>query len=148
MTSPDDSLSDTSRASGAIRILVIDDEQDLLTALSGTLRRAGFRVRTAARAQAGLDALKQEAADVLITDVIMPKKSGLDVIAEVRTLYPLTRVIAISGGGNFGPFDYETDSITTCAYLAASEQRGAHAVLAKPFEAWEIIAAIRQVLGH
>jgi DNA-binding NtrC family response regulator len=148
MTSPDDSPGDPSQAGGGVRILVIDDEQDLLTALSGTLRRAGFRVRTAASAQTGLDALEQEAADVLITDIIMPRKSGIDVIAEVRVLYPSTRVIAISGGGNFGPFDYQTDSITTCAYLAASERQGAHAVLAKPFEAWEIIAAIRQVLGH
>jgi two-component system cell cycle response regulator CpdR len=78
----------------------------------------------------------------------MPKKSGIDVIDMVRTLYPSTRVIAISGGGNFGPFDYQTDSITTCAYLATSKVHGAHAVLAKPFEAWEVIAAIRQVLGH
>jgi DNA-binding NtrC family response regulator len=148
MTSPDGSPCDTSQTNGGVRILVIDDEQDLLTALSGTLRRAGFRVRTAASAQSALDALEQEAVEVLITDIIMPRKSGIDVVVEVRTRYPSTRVIAMSGGGNFGPFDYQTDSITTCAYLAASERRGAHAVLAKPFEAWEIIAAIHQVLGH
>lgn len=140
--------SDDSQAGSSVRVLVIDDEPDLLTALRGTLRRAGFRVRTAVSAQSGLDALEQEAAEVLITDIIMPRKSGIDVIDQVRTLYPSTRVIAISGGGNFGPFDYQTDSITTCAYLATSERHGAHAVLAKPFEAWEIIAAIRQVLGH
>jgi CheY-like chemotaxis protein len=148
MTSPDDSPSNTAHSSSAVSILVIDDERELLTALSGTLRQAGFRIRTATSAQSGLDALEQEAVDVLITDIIMPKKSGIDVIDMVRTLYPSTRVIAISGGGNFGPFDYQTDSITTCAYLAASEQHGAHAVLAKPFEAWEIIAAIHKVRGH
>ncbi len=85
---------------------------------------------------------------MLITDIIMPKKSGIEVIDTVRTLYPSVRVIAISGGGNFGPFEYQTDSITTCAYLAASKLHGAHAVVAKPFEAWEIIAAIHQVRGH
>jgi two-component system, cell cycle response regulator CpdR len=148
MTSPDGSPGDASRISGGVGILVVDDEQDLLTALSGTLRRAGFRVRTATSAQSGLDALEREAVEVVITDIIMPRTSGIDVIAQVRMLYPRTRVIAISGGGNFGPFDYQTDSITTCAYLAASERHGAHAVLAKPFEAWEIIAAVHQVLGH
>ena len=148
MTSPDDSPTNTAQSSGTVRILVIDDERELLTALSGTLRQAGFRIRTATSAQLGLDALEQEAADVVITDIIMPQKSGIDVIDMVRTLYPSTRVIAISGGGNFGPFDYQTGSITTCAYLAASTQHGAHAVLAKPFEAWEIIAAIHQVRGH
>jgi DNA-binding NtrC family response regulator len=148
MTSPDGPPGDPPQTGGGVRILVIDDEQDLLTALSGTLQRAGFRVRTAASAQAGLDALEQEAVELVITDIIMPRKSGIDVIAKVRTLYPSIRVIAISGGGNFGPLDYQTDSITTSAYLAASERHGAHAALAKPFEAWEIIAAVRQVLGH
>jgi CheY-like chemotaxis protein len=148
MTTPDGSLSKTAQTNSAVRILVIDDERELLTALSGTLRQAGFRVRTATGAQSGLDALDQEPVDVLITDIIMPRKSGIEVIDMVRTLYPSTRVIAISGGGNFGPFDYQTDSITTCAYLEASKLHGAHAVVAKPFEAWEIIAAIHQVRGH
>ena len=148
MTSPDGFPSNTAQGNSAVRILVIDDERELLTALSGTLRQAGYRVRTAAGAQSGLDALEQEAVEVVITDIIMPRKSGIEVIDKVRTLYPSTRVIAISGGGNFGPFDYQTDSITTSAYLAASEKHGAHAVLAKPFEAWEIIAVIHQVRGH
>ncbi len=148
MTSPDGFPSNTAQGNSAVRILVIDDERELLTALSGTLRQAGFSVRTATSAQSGLDALEQEAVEVVITDIIMPRKSGIEVIDKVRTLYPSTRVIAISGGGNFGPFDYKTDSITTSAYLAASEKHGAHAVLAKPFEAWEIIAVIHQVRGH
>ena len=148
MISSDSPPSNAAQTNSAVRILVIDDERELLTALSGTLRQAGFSVRTATSAQSGLDALEQEAVEVVITDIIMPRKSGIEVIDKVRTLYPSTRVIAISGGGNFGPFDYQTDSITTSAYLAASEKHGAHAVLAKPFEAWEIIAVIHQVRGH
>ena len=136
------------QAGGGLRVLVIDDEPDLLALLSVTLRLEGFHVRTAASAQSGLDALKQEPAEVLITDIIMPSKSGIDVIAEVRALYPSTRVIAISGGGSFGPFGYQKDSIATCAYLAASERHGAHAVLAKPFDAGELIAVIQHVVGH
>jgi CheY-like chemotaxis protein len=147
MTSPEDSPEDRSQTSSAVRILVIDDELDLLTALSGTLRRAGYCVRTAHSAERGLALLEQEAADVLITDVIMPRKSGIDVIATIRALYPSTRMIAMSGGGNFGPSDYRPGSVTTSAYLLASERAGAHAVLAKPFEASEIIAVVRQVLG-
>jgi len=147
MTSPEGSPEDRSQTSSTVRILVIDDELDLLTALSGTLRRAGYRVRTAHSAERGLALLEQEAADVLITDVIMPRKSGIDVITTVRTLYPSTRVIAMSGGGSFRASDYQPGSITTSAYLLVSERAGAHAVLAKPFEASEIIAVVRQVLG-
>jgi len=131
----------------AVRILVVDDELDLLLALSGTLRRAGYAVRTAHSAERGLTLLEHEAADVVITDVIMPRKSGIDVIGKVRELYPATRVIAMSGGGNFGLSGYRAEAITTSAYLLASERAGAHAVLAKPFEASEILAVVRQVLG-
>jgi DNA-binding response OmpR family regulator len=148
MTSPGDSPCDTFQAGGGLRVLVIDDEPDLLDLLSAILRREGFCVRTAGDAQSGLNALKHEAAEVLITDIIMPRKSGIDVIAEVRALYPSTRVIAISGGGDFGPVNYQKDSITTSAYLAASQRQGAHAVVAKPFDARELVAVIRQVVGH
>ena len=84
MTSPEGSPEDRSQTSSAVRILVIDDELILLTALSGTLRRAGYFVRTAHSAERGLALLEQEAADVIITDVIMPRKSGIDVIATVN----------------------------------------------------------------
>lgn len=147
MTSPGSSTEDRLQTSSAVRILVIDDELDLLTAVSGTLRRAGYCVRTAHSAERGLTLLEQEAADVVITDIIMPRKSGIDVIATVRALYASARIIAMSGGGNFGPTDYRPGSITTSAYLLASERHGAHAVLAKPFEASELLASIRQVLG-
>jgi CheY-like chemotaxis protein len=148
MTSLVKSTHDSSQVTNARRILLVDDDPDVLLALSGTLRRAGYLVRTSDSAEAGLEMLEQDAADVLITDVIMPNQSGLEVVKTVRALYPFIRVIAISGGGNFGPLDYQPDAITTSAYLAACEQAGAHAVLAKPFEASEILSVIRQVLGH
>ena len=130
------------------RILIVDDEPDVLLALGGVLRRAGYEVRTTPTAQAALDALQAEPVNVLITDIIMPGQDGVELVGKVRALYPAVRVVAISGGGNFGPFDYQPYAITTSAYLALCEEAGAHAVLPKPFEAWEILAVIRQVLGH
>ncbi len=118
----------------------------LLTAVSGSLRRAGYFVRTAHSTERGLTLLEQEAADLVITDIIMPRKSGIDVINEIRTRYPSTRVIAMSGGGNFGPSRYRAGSPNTSAYLMASERAGAHAVLTKPFEAPEILTVVRNVL--
>lgn len=136
------------RGQAAIQVLIVDDEPDVLAALSGTLVRHGFAVRTVSDGEAALAALKESAADVVITDVIMPSLSGLALVTTVRALYPATRLIAISGGGDFGPFEYKPDAITTSAYLAACERAGAHAVLAKPFEAWEIAALIHRVMGH
>jgi len=66
------------------------------------------------------------------------------VAAAIKSQAPAMPVILLTGWGH----RLRADGDLTCAYLAASERQGAHAVLAKPFEAWEIIAAIRQVLGH
>jgi hypothetical protein len=57
------------------------------------------------------------------------------------------RIIAISGGGNFGVDSYKPNAITTTAYLAAAERAGAHYVLSKPFESAELVRAVEQVLG-
>jgi hypothetical protein len=52
------------------------------------------------------------------------------------------RIIAISGGGNFGIADYKPDAITTYAYLAAARKAGAHALLTKPFQTADVMHAI------
>lgn len=147
MATSENSAEEKSQTARADRVLVIDDELELLRALSGTLRGAGYAVRTAHSAERGLTLLEQEPAELVITDIIMPRKSGLDVIAKVRELYPGTRVIAMSGCGDFGLAGYRRSTgITTSAYLDASERAGAHAVLAKPFEAEQILTRVREVL--
>jgi DNA-binding response OmpR family regulator len=128
-----------------VGILVVDDEPDLRLALGVALGRAGYKVRTVADAEAALDALREERAQVLITDVILPGCNGADLIKEVRSLYPSTRIIAMSGGGGFGLTSYKPEAITTVSYLAVCRNAGAHAVLAKPFKVVDIVAAIRQV---
>jgi CheY-like chemotaxis protein len=57
------------------------------------------------------------------------------------------RIVAISGGGNFGITEYQPTAITTTAYLASAERAGAHLVLTKPFEAVDLIQAVEKVLG-
>jgi two-component system, cell cycle response regulator CpdR len=147
MATTDDPSEEQSQTTHAVRVLIVDDEVDLLLALRGTLRRAGYIVRTASSAERGLALLEQEPAELVITDIIMPRQSGIDVIGRVRELYPATRVIAMSGGGKFAFSGYRPDAITTSAYLMVSERAGAHAVLPKPFEASEILAVVRQVLS-
>lgn len=128
-----------------VRVLVVDDEPDLRLALGVALRRAGYKIRTAADAEAALDALRSEPADVLITDVILPGRNGADLIKEVRAQFPSTRIIAMSGGGEFGVTSYKPEAITTVSYLAVCRNAGAHAVLAKPFKVTDIVEVIHQV---
>src|ERR1700688_1039294 len=129
------------------RILIVDDEGDVRDSIKSVLDLAGYTVRTAENAADALDQLERMPIDVVITDIIMPKMNGVQVIESIRKAFPSVRIIAISGGGNFGITAYQPTAITTTAYLASAEQAGANLVLTKPFEAIDLIQAIEKVLG-
>jgi CheY-like chemotaxis protein len=128
-------------------ILVIDDEPDVRDAVKRVLERAGYSVRTADNAIDALAELERVATDVVITDIIMPKINGVQAIESIRKAFPSVRIIAISGGGNFGISTYQPTAITTTAYLASAEVAGAHLALTKPFESGDLIQAVEKVLG-
>jgi DNA-binding response OmpR family regulator len=128
-------------------IMIIDDEQDVRDAIEMTLVAAGHQVRTAANGQAALEACRTEVPNIVLTDLVMPHKHGFEVIAELRRLAPTARIVAISGGGDFGPQAYQPQSVTTNAYLAAAVELGAHAILRKPFNRKELLAVIEQCLA-
>ena len=130
-----------------LRILVIDDEPDVLDGIKRVLDRAGFSVRTIDNATDALLELERLAADVVITDIIMPKVNGVDAIECIVREFPMVRIVAISGGGNFDVTGYQPAAITTTAYLAAAKRAGAHCILTKPFESRELIDAVEQVMG-
>jgi CheY-like chemotaxis protein len=127
------------------RILVIDDEPFILEALKRVLGSSAVLVVGAANADAGLAAMRESPADLVIIDVILPGMDGVAAIKIFRRDYPAVRIIAISGGGNFGLNAYLPDAISTSAYLAACRAAGADGTLAKPFETAELRALIHQV---
>jgi CheY-like chemotaxis protein len=129
------------------RVLIIDDERDVRDSIRRVLERAGFEVRTAESVDLGLESLREAPSDVVITDIIMPKVGGVQAIQHLRREYPSVRIVAISGGGNFGITEYKPNAITTTAYLAAAENAGAHYLLTKPFESRDLIVAVETVLG-
>jgi CheY-like chemotaxis protein len=123
-------------------VLIIDDEEDIRDALRRVLERAGYRVRAAEDGADGLTQMQQRAADIIITDIIMPKLNGVEAIAAMRERFPGARIIAISGGGNYGASDYQPNAITTSAYLAAANKAGAHIILTKPFDSADLLKAV------
>ena len=129
------------------RILIVDDERDVRDSIKSVLDLAGYMVRTAENAADALDQLGRVPIDVVITDIIMPKMNGVQAIESIRKAFPLVRIVAISGGGNFGVAAYQPTAITTNAYLASAEKAGAHLVLTKPFEAEDLIEAVEKLLG-
>jgi CheY-like chemotaxis protein len=127
------------------RILVIDDEPFVLEALARVLASTAVTVIGAANADAGLTAMRESPVDLVIIDVILPGMDGVEAIKIMRRDFPDVRIIAISGGGNFGLNSYLPEAISTNAYLAACKAAGANGTLAKPFETAELRALIHQV---
>ena len=128
------------------RIIVIDDEEDIRNVLKEVLERAGYDVDTAENSDVGLDLLRDKGADLVITDIIMPGRDGVDTAYKIRMEFPKTRIIVISGGGNVTPMEYQPSSIKTTAYLASANAAGADLTLAKPFDRSEILEAVNDLL--
>ena len=147
MTSPPDPASSGPTAA-ATRLLLVDDEVGVRAAMARVLERAGFAVALAESGEHALTALRAQGAALMITDIIMPRQNGVELIKAVRREFPATAILAISGGGNFWPQGYKPEAITTSAYLAAAEQAGADAVISKPFETAELLEVVRAVLAR
>ena len=128
-------------------VLIIEDEAVIRRVLTRVLERAGFIVRTAENGDDALLQLRAAEVDIVITDIIMPKMHGVDAIKRIVKEFSRVRIIAISGGGNFGITDYKPDAITTSAYLAAARKAGAHALLTKPFQTAEVLHAINLAIS-
>ena len=104
------------------KILIIDDEEQIRLVLKEMLERFGYEVLEATNGEEGLALQREKAADLIITDIIMPDKEGLETIRELRREFPEVNIIAISGGGQIG----------SDQYLKAAKQFGAMCTLQKP----------------
>ena len=127
-------------------ILVVDDEPDVRDSVKYVLDRAGYSVRTVRVPWTRLPNSRVPDGSRHYR-IIMPQINGVEAIESIRKAFPSVRIIAISGGGNFGVTEYQPSAITTTAYLASAEKAGAHLVLTKPFETFELIRSVEQVLG-
>lgn len=127
------------------RVIIIDDEADIRTALKEVLVRAGFEVEAVSNGSDGLDLLREHGADLVVADIIMPGKNGVETVYDIRMEFPKTKIVVISGGGNVAPMDYQPSAIKTEAYLASASEAGADVTLTKPFDSEEIVKVIRQL---
>ena len=81
------------------KILLVDDNLDLLKLLNEIISRAGHDVVMAQDGRVALQLAKREQFDLLLTDLIMPEKEGIETIMAFRKLHPATKIVAMSGGG-------------------------------------------------
>jgi YesN/AraC family two-component response regulator len=120
------------------RILVIDDELSILLMIKKMIEKAGHEVDMASNGREGLELFENIKHDLIITDIIMPQKEGLEIILELRKNHPTLKIIAISGGGRFGP---------EC-YLPSAKLLGADMIFQKPLVQKEFMEAISTLLSE
>jgi DNA-binding response OmpR family regulator len=118
------------------RILIIDDDAQVLEMLRHTLERQGYEVIGASNGKEGLRLYREKPADVIITDLIMPEKEGIETIMELRRDFPQVKIIAISGGGRIGPE----------GYLKIAKKLGAMYTFTKPVPREELLGVVRELI--
>ncbi|MCD6303398.1 MAG: response regulator [Planctomycetes bacterium] len=102
------------------------------------LQDRGYSVREAQDGRVALEECLARRPDVMILDLIMPKKDGIETMQEARRVHPDLKIIAISGGGVGNPH----------AYLRLASKLGADCILAKPFSIEEVVKAVEDALGR
>ena len=117
-------------------ILVIDDERPFRAVISQVLSKAGYNVVEAANGVEGINRFYENHVDMIITDIIMPEKEGIETIIELKKAHPRLKLIAMSGGGWYGT-DIDFDM---------AKKLGAR-TLDKPFVLWELLDLIDELLN-
>ncbi len=117
-------------------ILIIDDDDILRKMLRRMLEEFGYSVTEAQNGKVGLKLYSQHPIDLVITDLFMPEREGLETILELKRIDPKVKIIAISGGGNQGDV----------SLLSVAEHFGALDTLVKPFDMKDLIQAVENAL--
>src|SRR4029079_8508361 len=124
------------RRENMAKILLVEDDDLVRDMLAQVLQRAGHQVQSATNGEEATEALRLAEPDIMVTDIIMPKKSGITLISEVKNKHPDMEIIAISGGGRLDP----------TGYLDLSESLGATVSVEKPVDKSALLMAIDLLL--
>jgi len=119
------------------RILIIDDDYSILMMIKKMLERAGFEVELALNGNEGLDLFKRDPVDLVICDIIMPEKEGLETIREMKRLCSDMKILAMSGGGR----------VSSENYLNTASAFGATRTMGKPFSQKQMVSTVRELLS-
>ncbi len=117
-------------------ILLVDDEEAFRSVIRKILSKAGYDVVEAANGVEAIQRFYEKRADMIITDIIMPEKEGLETIIELKKAHPEVKLIAMSGGGWYGT-DIDFDM---------AEKLGAR-TLDKPFALQELLDVVGELLN-
>ncbi len=118
------------------RVLVIDDDKFVRASIRAVLESAGHMVADVGDADEGIAMQRANPFDVVVVDLVMPQKEGLETIRELKISYPDLPIIAISGGGD----------IVRKNFVQTATAFGANATLEKPFGGDELLGALHEAM--
>lgn len=118
-------------------ILIVDDEENVLGVLKNILENKGHTVQTATNGKDGINKNKTNKFDIIITDIFMPDKDGLEFILELTKIKSDVKIIAISGGS---PYEYPKD------YLNIAEKMGADFTMEKPIDDKRLLEMVDELI--
>ena len=122
-----------------MEILLIEDDEAVRDFIREVLLGAGYFVSAAGNGKEGLAAIKSDPdIGMVITDIVMPEKEGIETIIEIKQSWPQIKIIAISGGGRICAEDY----------LHIASELGADITLKKPFARHELLGAVAELTRH
>ena len=119
-------------------MLIIDDDSEVRSLLTRALTQAGYEVVAVANGDEGTRACRQQSFDMVVVDMVMPEKDGLETMMEIRRGSPKARIIAMSGAPRAPIMDP----------LSLAMKLGAVAILTKPFTPDEFIGSVVQHLSQ
>jgi CheY-like chemotaxis protein len=117
-------------------ICIIDDDESVRQTVGKILRGAGYAVTDAKDGEVGLRLVESMSPAMIITDIVMPNREGIETIREAKRRFPNIPIIAISGGGRLGPE----------GFLELAIKLGADDCLAKPFRQAELLNKVAHLL--
>ena len=120
------------------RVLIIDDDPLILSSLRDGFKSAGYEVLEASDGNRGIQLYREQPPSLVITDILMPEKDGLEIIRELRRQSPDVKIIAMSGGGPRQGLDF----------LPEAKLFGADRTIDKPFRFHEILTLAQEVLAE
>lgn len=118
------------------KILIIEDDEKFRKMLRQMLERAGYEIEEAPNGEEGIKLYTEKPTDLIITDIFMPEKEGIETIIEIKRDFPNAKIIAISGGGRTRAF----------GFLDQVKSLGVERTFTKPFERNVIIESIQELL--
>jgi YesN/AraC family two-component response regulator len=119
------------------KVLIVDDNEDILISMRLLLQCAGYSVRCAQDGAEGLKLYREDPPDVLITDLAMPEMDGIEMMVKVREEFPASRILAISGFSEKKQADY----------LSVAKAVGAIETFVKPVESNALLKKLQTLVG-